>query len=188
MQTAPPPRGGAADPQITADLVRLRIENARDASGRMAGDLPREQLGARFNVLLRADPRAAANFEAAVSALPGGSQTIANMNMLLDIFQAQARRLRPGSDTARNLLQQQDLTGTPWSLALSPTRIPGIIQRGLDRWSLGRNLEDVADVNVSPRGLLDVRAAAERPNSLLRGWIGSSIDRALEEERRARQP
>jgi hypothetical protein len=187
MRTTAPPLGGQPNPQAVTDLVRMRIDDALGAVPRFQGTVPREQLGAKFNVLMRNDPIAAANFEAALRTVPNGTATLEQLNRMLDVFEAQGRRLNIGSPTDTNAVLRGMLTGN-FANVLPFTRIPALIQRGIDQWSYGRRLQDIADISTSPTGLLDIRRAAAQRSALPRGLLAAdalAVQRAMEEDRRA---
>lgn len=141
-----------------SQLVRAHIESTFNQAAREVQSGANQFGGAGFAAALRGNPQQAKNLEAAVRALPGGDDTWKGLNVLLKVLEAQGQRQRIGSNTSFNNevlkdLQSGSAMGTTATLAAGaginwPRKVTEIV----DRWRLGRNVDEIARLITDPEG------------------------------------
>jgi len=112
--------------------------------------------GAKFAAVIRGNPQQAANLEAAVRALPNGDGLWLGLDRFLQFVEAQGTRQPIGTQTAFNQEALQDLrrgtfaqeTGT--AIATVGLKLPAKIKDTLDRWRLGRGVEEIGRLLTDP--------------------------------------
>jgi hypothetical protein len=132
-----------ADPTVTRNLVRTRLESTYNAAARDLQGGPSEFAGAAARARLVGDRQMRRNIRAALSELPNGARISEGFDTLMNIFQATGRRQRIGSQTAFNqeyqrMLQGGGLTGESF------TGMRRAIRERYQQWRLGRNLDELA--------------------------------------------
>jgi hypothetical protein len=123
---------------------------------------------AKFAVRLTGNPQQRANFEAAVTALPNGADRLAGFNRFLDIAEATGTRQNIGSKTAYNaeFLKGQSASGTIGEAAKAiskPVQALKFLADRYERWQLGHNLDQLADILTNPAAVNQFRAIARMP-------------------------
>lgn len=157
------------NPSAARQLVRAHTESVfNEATQRLASGT-NEFGGAKFAAVLRGNPQQAANLEAAVRALPNGNGVWDGFNRLLTILEAQGTRQRIGSPTAFNQEVLQDLrrgstVSEAGTLALGAgVKLPARIKDGIERWRLGRGVDDISYLLTSPNAAGAFRQLATAP-------------------------
>jgi general stress protein YciG len=147
------------DPEAFGNLMRTHLENTfNEATGRLVGG--ENQWGAaKFAKELTGNQQSAANLQAAIESLPNGRQSWNGLRRLLDVFEAQGKRLPPNSSTAGNLVQQQ--AQSEGGLLRAVTRSPlKTMSDWYDQFRLGMNSRQLATWMTDPRGVELLRQAA----------------------------
>lgn len=144
------------NPWAARQLVRAHAESSFNrATARLTTGL-NEYGGAKFAALIRGNPQQAENLEAAVRALPNGNNVWDGFDRFLNILEAQGQRQRPNSATAFNQEMQADLKrgsalGDTATLASGVgIKWPQKIKDTIERWRLGRNVEQLAYLLTDP--------------------------------------
>lgn len=157
------------NPNIAGDLVRAHAESVFNQATRDLQPGANLAGGAKFRVALVGNPQQAANFEAAVTALPFGAQRLAGFNRFLDIMEAVGTRQNVGSKTAYNAeflknASSSGLVGEAAKGAANPISrfTAGFIDK-YEQWRLGRNLNELADILTNPAAVGQLRAIARMP-------------------------
>jgi hypothetical protein len=164
-------------PRIAADLVRAHTESVFNEATRALQGGANQAGGAKFRVQLVGNPQQRANFEAAVTALPNGADRLAGFNRFLDVLEATGTRQNIGSKTAYNaeFLKQQASSGIVGEVAKGAanpiTRLTqGLIEK-YERYRLGRNLNELADILTNPAAVGQLRAIARMPANSSRAEV-----------------
>jgi hypothetical protein len=90
------------NPNVAGQLVRAHAESVFNEATQALQSGANQMGGAKFRAVLVGNPQQAANFEAAVRALPYGDQRLAGFNRFLDVMEATGTRQNIGSKTAYN--------------------------------------------------------------------------------------
>lgn len=160
----------ARNPAAARSLVRAHAESVFNESTQNLIGGPNQFGGAKFAAAIRGNPQQAANLEAAVRALPNGDQVWTGFDRFLQIVEAQGTRQRIGSQTAFNQEVLQDLRrGTTVQEAGSAVvtgglKLPAKIKDTLDRWRLGRGVDEIAALLTNPEAGRRFRQLAEMPS------------------------
>lgn len=160
----------ARNPMVARQLVRTHAEMTfNEAAQRLAGG-PNQSGGAKFAAILRGNPQQAANLEAAVRALPNGDQIWPGFNRFLEILEAQQFRQASGSRTAFKIPGVEDLKGggllnnAGQVIASGGFKWPQKAMQAIQKWNVGRNLDDLARLLTDPAAAGQFRAIATAPS------------------------
>lgn len=156
------------NPRAARDLVRAHIETTFNESAQALQSGANQAGGAKFRATLVGNPQQAANLEAAVRALPHGDQVWAGFNRLLDVLEATGTRQNKGSLTAYNdeFLRGQSGSGLVGETAkgvANPLRGFQFLADRYERYRLGANLNELADILTRPDAVNQLRAIARMP-------------------------
>jgi hypothetical protein len=149
-------------------LVRAHAESTFNQAAKDLVGGPNQGGAAKFASSLVGNPQQRANLQAAVEALPQGQQVWQGFERFIQIAQAIGKRQQIGSRTAFNADDLKDMAG---GKAVTEAAKAGVaVQRlmtGLgdawDRWQLGSNLGQLAQILTDPRSGQLLRAIAQRP-------------------------
>jgi hypothetical protein len=156
-------------PRIAGDLVRAHVETTFNEAAQALQSGANQAGGAKFAAVLAGNPQQRANLQAAVEALPNGADRWAGFNRLLDVLEATGTRQNIGSKTAYNaeFLKEASSSGlvgeavkgaaNPWSRFSQ-----GLIEK-FERYRLGNNLNELADILTNPAAVGQLRAIARMP-------------------------
>lgn len=139
-------------------LVRAHIESTFNQATRELQSGANQFGGAGFAAKLRGNPQQAANLEASIRALPNGDDVWQGFNRFLTVLEAQGQRQRIGSQTAFNAeaikdLQSGNALGTGATLAAGAgVSWPRKALETVERWRLGRNVDEIARLITDPQG------------------------------------
>jgi len=160
----------ARNPMVAAQLVRTHAEMVfNEAAQRLASSGPAQGGGAKFAAILRGNPQQAANLEAAVRALPNGDQIWPGFNRFLEVMEAQQFRQATGSRTAFKGPAVDQLKGGGLirsgveAVGTAGFSIPKKVMKKFDDWSVGRNLDQLADVLTNPNAAATFRQLITAP-------------------------
>lgn len=160
-------------------LVRAHIESTFNQATRELQSGANQFGGAGFAAKLKGNPQQAANLEASVRALPNGDQVWDGFNKFLNVLEAQGQRQRIGSQTAFNAEALKDLqSGSPLGTAATIGAGAGIswprkALETVERWRLGRNVDEIARLITDPQGARVFRELASAEDG--RGIVNNSI-------------
>lgn len=156
------------NPVVAGQLVRAHAESTFNEALRDLQTGANQMGAAKFAVRLTGNPQQRANFEAAVTALPNGADRLAGFNRFLDIAEATGTRQNIGSKTAYNaeFLKGQSASGTIGEAAKAiskPVQALKFMADRYERWQLGHNLDQLADLLTNPAAVNQFRAIARMP-------------------------
>jgi hypothetical protein len=160
----------ARNPGVARQLVRAHVESVFNEGSQNLISGPNQFGGAKFAAAIRGNPQQAANLEAAIRALPNGDQVWTGFDRFLQIVEAQGTRQRIGSQTAFNTEALQDLRrGTPiqeigQAASTGGLTLPTRVRDALERWRLGRGVDEIAGLLTSPEAAQRFRRIAELPS------------------------
>ncbi len=165
------------NPRAASDLVRAHIEGVFNEAAKDLQSGANQAGGAKFRVQLVGNPQQRLNLREAVEALPNGQERWRGFNNLLDALEATGTRQNVGSRTAYNTeaLKEQSRSGLPVETvkaASNPLRGVQFLADRYERYRLGRNLGQLADILTDPgsanllRGIARVPPGSEQAQSL----------------------
>lgn len=158
----------ARNPAAARQVVRAHVESVFNESTQRLQSGANEFGGAGFAAVLRGNPQQAANLEAAVTALRGG-QAYQGFDNFLQVLEAMGTRQRIGSQTAFNQAMQKQLSqGGTGGQAVRVAATGGFgwprhVMDTVERWRLGRNVGQIADVLTNPQSAALFRQLATTP-------------------------
>jgi len=150
-------------------LVRTYAEGIFNQATRDLQGGPNQFGGANFAALMQGNPQVAANFQAALQALPNGAAIAPGFQRFMDILQATGQRQRIGSQTSFNTEALNAMkNGSPVKLGLTVAagagiKWPQIVLDKFQGWRLGKNLDQLADLLVNPEAGERFRQIVEAP-------------------------
>lgn len=158
----------ARNVRAARDLVRAHIESTFNATAKDLQSGANQAGGAKFRAKLIGNGQQAENLEAAVRALPNGDQIWPGFNRLLEVLEATGTRQNIGSRTAYNaeLLKGQSASGVAGETAkaaTNPLRGAQFLADRYERYRLGRNLNELANILTDPNSGNLLRAIARMP-------------------------
>lgn len=156
------------NPRVAADLVRAHVESVFNEATQALQSGANQAGGAKFAAVLVGNPQQRANLEAAINALPNGAERLAGFNRFLEVAQATGTRQNIGSRTAYNaeMLKNQStsgLVGEGAKAVANPLKGVQFLADKYERWRLGRNLDELANILTSPQAANQLRAIARMP-------------------------
>lgn len=140
-----------ADPNLPKEFLnqymRASLEGVQRASSRQAGTV-----GARFADTIVKNTTQKENLKAAFREVYGekGTAAVRGLNTMLDVLEAQGRRLPAGSPTAEKGMLAEESVGL---LGKSFRNIPGAIGNLYQGVFYGRDYEKIAKAITSPNGV-----------------------------------
>jgi hypothetical protein len=156
-------------PRVAGDLVRAHVESVFNESTQALQSGANQAGGAKFAAVLAGNPQQRANLQAAIEALPNGADRWTGFNRFLEVLEATGTRQNVGSKTAYNteFLKEASSSGlvgeavkgaaNPWSRFSQ-----GIIEK-FERYRLGQNLNELADILTNPAAVGQLRAISRMP-------------------------
>ena len=142
---------GQSDPNLPKDFLtqymRSSLESVNRAASRQAGTT-----GARFADTIAKNTTQRENLKAAFQEVYGqkGNEAVRGLNNLLDILEAQGRRLPAGSPTAEKGMLAQESVSVIGKIAKDPLGSFGTIYQSI---FYGRDYDKVARAITSPQGV-----------------------------------
>jgi hypothetical protein len=173
----------AANPWAARQLVRIHAESVFNEATQKNMPGANQMGGAKFAAVLAGNPQQAANLASAVRALPNGNVIADGFGRFIDVLEAMGRRQNVGSRTAYNAEELKGMGLGKKAEAVAKlaaggfVKFPAKIEQAMERWRLGRNLDELgrlfSDPNAVPafRGLLN---QTERGGDI-RGPIGRLV-------------
>ena len=156
------------NPRAARDLVRAYLEGTFNEAAQALQSGANQAGGAKFRAVLVGNRQQAENLEAAVRALPNGDQIWPGFNRFLDVLEATGTRQNLGSRTAYNdqFLKNQaasGLMGETTKAIANPLQGGQTLVEKYERYLLGRNLNELADLLTNPNAAGRLRAIARMP-------------------------
>lgn len=142
---------GQTDPNLPKDFLtqymRSSLESVNRAASRQGGTT-----GARFADTIAKNTTQRENLKAAFNEVYGqkGAEAVRGLNNLLDILEAQGRRLPAGSPTAEKGMLAQESVSVAGKVAKDPLGAFGTIYQSI---FYGRDYDKVARAITSPKGV-----------------------------------
>lgn len=142
------------DATAPRDLLRIALENRRNASFSNTQGGANAMAGANFAKTLRGNPQARENLIAALEST-GGKEAAQGFNRFLDVMEATGKRQGANSRTFELGQIQQDLTqpGIVESALRSPANLGGSINQMIDYARYGRNTRALAEAFTAPESV-----------------------------------
>lgn len=144
-------------PSVARQLVRAHVESVFNQTTRDLQGGANQWGGAGFRATLVGNKQQAENLEAAIRALPKGDDVWTGFSRYLDILEAQGQRQRPGSQTSFNTEMLDELkTGNKIVTGAAVASGGGLswprkALETVERWQLGRNVEQIGVLVTDPR-------------------------------------
>lgn len=125
--------------------------------------------GAKFAAQVAGNQAQRDNLQALVEST-GGKKAWVGFNRMLDVMEAQGKRMAPGSQTAQNLKLADELSkggyGTTLALIPSPGRLSTFIYDQYQNFRYGKNTTEMAKILTDPKSVeLMQKLAHEAPNT-----------------------
>lgn len=157
------------NPKAAADLVRAHVEGTFNEAAKDLQSGANQAGGAKFRTRLIGDPQQRLNLQSAVEALPNGASRWAGFNRFLDVMEATGTRLNVGSRTAYNteFLKDQSkggLAADAVKTAAAPQSFLSKFSEHYERWKLGKDLGQLADILTDPKAGTMLRGLAKSGN------------------------
>lgn len=158
-------------PTTARALVRAHAEGVFNEAAQNLVSGPSQTGGAKFAAVLRGNPQQSTNLETAVRALPNGDATWTGFNRFLDIMEAQGQRQAVGSRTAFNgpvidTLKDGGAVNTVGKLAAGGgLKLPQKVMEAVDRWNVGRNVDELSRLLTLPEAAAHFRQLATAPQT-----------------------
>jgi len=164
------------DPNVVKDWTRQNLQSIFNENSQNLQSGANQFGGAKFAASIAGNTNQRENLKTLVS--QGSSpQAWKGFETLLDVFQAQGKRLPAGSATAFNKAELDVLSGggNLAKLALTPTK-PSKIMDVFEEFRLGQNTKKLAELLTDPDGIKKLEALSKtKPNSAKREVLTNSI-------------
>ncbi len=164
----------ARNPWAARQLVRHYLERIFANSEPDPSGVASPFIGAGFASTLQANPQIAERLAGALDALPNGAAIAPGFQRFLESLRATGRR-RPAKPTGSFAAEPMpgvklDTAGTSGAAGASVQgaaaggcKWPSPIDKKIERWRLGRNLDELADLLVNPEAGQRFRQLANAP-------------------------
>jgi hypothetical protein len=157
------------NPNAASDLVRAHVESVFNQAAKDLQTGPNQAGGAKFRNQLIGNPQQRLNLREAVEALPNGTERWRGFNNLLDTLEATGTRQGIGSRTAYSAeLNANTGVGGVVSDAvktgLNPVRMGQKFIDRYERYKLGKDLGQLANILTSPQSAGLLREIANAPS------------------------
>lgn len=168
------------DPTAARDFAAQNIRAIFDETTQNLASGANPAGAAKFAAQIAGNPRQKDNLQALIEASGGGRQAWVGFNRLLEVFEAQGKRLAPGSPTAQNLRLEGQLSGggagTVAAQAASPGRAMSFIADAYDNFRFGKNTEEMARILTDSKSVdLMRQLAKEAPTSAKAAMLTAQI-------------
>lgn len=158
------------NPAAAQDLVRAHVEGTFNEAAKDLQSGANQAGGAKFRTQLVSDPQQRLNLQAAVEALPNGASRWNGFNKFLDVMEATGTRQNVGSKTAYNaeFLKDQSKGGLAADVvktAAAPQSFLNRFNEHYERWKLGKDLGQLADILTDPKAGTMLRGLSKSGNA-----------------------
>lgn len=180
------------DAQATKDVVRVYLDNAFQKATRDLVSGQNEFGAAKFKALVAGNDQQAKNLQAAIRTATGDMKAVDGFKRLMDVFEAQGKRMPVGSQTEFNRQLAEELSGG-MAAATGLTRGPlTTLQNWWDNVRYGGNTKALAELLTDPKAVKKMQSLALlKPDSekarLLATEIISGAEAIRREDRLPRQ-
>lgn len=148
------------DPTALADFAKQHIQNAWDDANKFIRGTTPQFSGARFAQAVAGNRAQRANLTALVDGA-AGPQAAQGLENVLDVFNAQAKRLEPGSATAFNQQVADELAGGGIANKVAGAASPKAWVEWVERFRYAKNAKEFAEVLTSPDSISRLQKVAE---------------------------
>jgi len=164
------------DPNVLADWTGQTLRGIFNENSQNLQSGANQFGGAKFAASIAGNQAQRANLKTLVSE-SASPQAWKGFETMLDVFQAQGKRLPAGSATAFNKAELDVLSGggNLAKLALTPTK-PSKIMDVFEEFRLGSNTKKLAELLTDPDGIKKLEALSKtKPNTAKREVLTNSI-------------
>jgi hypothetical protein len=164
------------NPTVVADWTKQNLKSIFDETTQNLQSGANQFGGAKFASTIAGNANQKANLKTLISE-SASPQAYKGFETMLDVFEAQGKRLQAGSATAFNQEAMQELKGggNLAKLALTPTK-PSKLMDVFEDFRMTLNSKKLADLLTDPDGLKKLEALAKtKPNSAKREVLTNSI-------------
>jgi hypothetical protein len=164
------------DPNVVKDWTRQNLQSIFDETNQNLQSGANQFGGAKFAATISGNQSQKANLKTLISE-SASPQAFKGFETMLDVFEAQGKRLPAGSATAFNQAELETLRsgGGASKLLLAPTK-PSMFMDKLDQFMLGSNTKKLAELLTDPDGIKKLEALSKtKPNSAKREVLTNSI-------------
>jgi hypothetical protein len=134
--------------------------------------------GAKFAAQIAGNPSQRANLQALVEAT-GGKRTWAGFERLLQVFEAQGKRMAAGSNTARDLRTAESLSAAGGAAPVMSTvslQLPAKAYEWYQNFRFGKNTAEMAEILTDPKSVeLMKELARHAPNTAKASALAAQI-------------
>jgi hypothetical protein len=163
------------DPNVAADWTRQNLQGIFDETNKKLQSGANQAGGAKFASTIAGNDLQKENLKSLIteSASP---QAWKGFETMLDVFEAQGKRLSTGSATAFNQPAIEELKGTGFvKAALTPFK-PSNIVNTYDQFKLGFNTKKLAELLTDPNGIKKLEELSKtKPSSAKREVLVNSL-------------
>jgi len=164
------------DPNVVKDWTRQNLQSIFNETNQNLQSGANQFGGAKFAATISGNQSQKANLRTLVS--EGASpQAWKGFETMLDVFEAQGKRLPAGSATAFNQAELETLKsgGGAAKTLLAPTK-PAMFMDKLDQFMLGANTKKLAELLTDPDGIKKLEELSKtKPNSAKREVLTNSL-------------
>lgn len=160
------------NPTAARMIVRTHLESTFNQATQNLQSGVNQFGGPNFAATIRGNRQQAENLAAAIRGLPDGQTRLEGIDKLLAVMEAQGMRQRMGSATAFNTELQQAMkqSGIPGDaikiVASAGTKWPARLVDTMERWRLGKNMDELASLFTDPAaGSAFKQLAMEKPGT-----------------------
>lgn len=156
------------DPQSTQTFVRQALENHFNEATQKLMSGANQWGGAKFASIIQGNKQQGKNLEALFSALPEGSATYNDFKRLMDVFEAQGKRLAPGSSTSSvtKILDGMGEGGlVNATMEFSTVQPLGFLKNWMIKLRAGKNARELANLLTNPRSVEIIQQLRKIPTS-----------------------
>lgn len=150
----------AQDPSALADFAKQHIQNAWDDANKFIRGTVPQFSGARFAQAVAGNQAQRANLTALVEGASGPSAAV-GLNNVLDVFNAQAKRLEPGSATAFNQQIAEGLGAGGVANKAAGIVNPKEWADWVEKFRYAKNSKEFADILTSPDSISRLQKVGE---------------------------
>ena len=164
------------DPNVVQDWTRQNLQGIFNENSQNLQSGANQFGGAKFASSIAGNQAQKANLKTLVSE-SASPQAWKGFETMLDVFQAQGKRLPAGSATAFNKAELDVLSGggNLAKLALTPTK-PSKIMDVFEEFRLGSNTKKLAELLTDPDGIKKLEALSKtKPNTAKREVLTNSL-------------
>lgn len=158
-----------ADPNAARDWTRQNLEGIFNEAAQSNVGGANQWGGAKFASQVAGNTAQRDNLQALIEST-GGKQAWSGFNKMLEVMEAQGKRLPAGSNTARDIRMAENLSAAggaaPVMVAGSPTKWGSIIYDWYQNFRYGKNTAEMARILTDPKSIEVMQALAkEAPNT-----------------------